>query len=102
MAAAASGPIMMCTGVPGEKRQNELFLVSRELGGTFIRAKENPKYQAGTKVLVVGEIKKTERFLCGLAAGIPLVDTNYIFQSQKQRKWIENYGKHNEMNVLYI
>ena len=95
MTSAAPGPVpvMMCTGVPEERRQNELFLVAQKLGGTFIRDKVTAKYQTKTSVLVVGELKKTEKFLCGLAAGIPLVDVSYVFKSQEQGKWIEKYGK---------
>lgn len=95
MTAASSGrvPVMMCTGVPEERRQNELFLVAQKLGGTFIRDKVTAKFQTKTSVLVVGELKKTEKFLCGLAAGIPLVDTSYVYSSQEEGKWIENYGK---------
>ena len=93
MSAASSGRVMMCTGIPEEKRQNELFLVAQKLGGTFIRDKVTSKYQTKTTMLVVGELKKTEKFLCGLAAGIPLVDTSYVFKSQEEDKWIEDYGK---------
>ena len=82
MASTSSGDmVLMCTNVPEEKQQNELYLQCKELNGNLIRDKVRSSFLPQTDMLVVGTIGKTEKFLCGLAAGIPMVDPSYIKHS---------------------
>ena len=93
MTATSSGPVFMGTGISSEIRQNELFLKAKELGGNYIRDKTTSQYQSCTTHLIVKAIEKTEKFLCGIVSGIPMVVENYIFDSVKEEKWIEEIGK---------
>ena len=93
MPATSSGPVFMGTGIPTEIRQNELFLKAKDLGGNYIRDKITSQYQSCTTHLVVNTIHKSEKFLCGIASGIPMVVENYILDSSKQGSWIEDIGK---------
>ena len=94
MAAAPSWPVLMCTGIKEESRQNELFLATKALGGHFIRDKVASSYQLHTTHLVVAALAKTEKLLCGLAAGVPLVDPSFIRESSNQKRWIDNPGEY--------
>ena len=94
MASAPTGPVLMCTGIKEESRQNELFLATKALGGHFIRDKVASSYQLHTTHLVVAALAKTEKLLCGLAAGVPLVDPSFIRESSNQKRWIDNLGEY--------
>ena len=93
MQSTSSGPIFMGTGIPSETRQNELYLKARNLKGNYIRDKVTSQYQSSTTHLIVKVLAKSEKFLCGLVAGIPLVDESYIFDSEKAGHWLPNIGK---------
>ena len=83
----------MCTGFSSEASQNELFLMTRELGGKFYRDKDTNKYHVQTTHLIVGAIAKSEKFLSALAAGIPLLDVSFLKDSSQRHAWIEDIGK---------
>jgi len=104
MASTSSGDmVLMCTNVPEEKQQNELYLQCKELNGNLIRDKVRSSFLPQTDMLVVGTIGKTEKFLCGLAAGIPMVDPSYIKHSAQAGKWItpvDEYDVGNPKNTL--
>ena len=87
-----SGVVMMVTGIPQEQRQNELYLKTRELKGNLIRDKTTSKYQNRTTHVIVGSLAKTEKLLCGLAAGIPLVDTSFVYDSFNRGAWRDDLG----------
>ena len=89
---SGSGVVMMVTGIPQEQRQNELYLKSKELNGNLIRDKTTAKYQPRTTHVIVGALAKTEKLLCGLAAGIPLVDPSFIYDSCKRGTWTKELG----------
>lgn len=85
-----NGMVFMCTGIPEEKRQNELYFATQKLNAAFIRDKTTKTFDLRTTHLVVGSLAKTEKFLCALAAGIPLVGEDYIWESEKAGKWLED------------
>ena len=68
-----NGMVLMCTGIPEEIRQNELYLQAKDMNANLIRDKVDSTYNNKTTHLIVGALAKTEKFLCGLAAGIPMV-----------------------------
>ena len=43
-----------------------------------------------TTHLVVGDLSKTEKFLCGLAAGIAMVGEDYIWDSKQEGRWLQD------------
>jgi len=85
----SNGMVLMCTGIPEETRQNELYLQAKEMNATLIRDKVSSTYNNKTTHLIVGAMAKTEKFLCGLAAGIPMVDVGYIKHSKEANCWIQ-------------
>jgi len=82
--------VLMCTGIPEETRQNELYLQVKEMNAVLIRDKSSSAYDTKTTHLIVGALAKTEKFLCGIAAGIPMVDVNYIKHSKEAGYWLHD------------
>eukprot|EP00092_Neocalanus_flemingeri_P019112 GFUD01020702.1.p1 GENE.GFUD01020702.1~~GFUD01020702.1.p1 ORF type:complete len:1318 (+),score=442.38 GFUD01020702.1:70-3954(+) len=81
--------VLMCTGIPEETKQNELYLQAKEMKAELIRDKVSTAYNPKTTHLIVGAMAKTEKFLSGLAAGIPMVDVGYIKHSREAGCWIQ-------------
>lgn len=110
--ASSNGMVLMCTGIPEETRQNELYLQVKEMNAALIRDKTSSTYDTKTTHLIVGAMAKTEKFLCGLAAGIPMVDVGYIKHCRGAGCWIQeiqefdigNQHHHlrQENNKLYV
>jgi len=89
-----NGMVLMCTGIPEEIRQNELYLQSKDMNAHLIRDKVDSAYNNKTTHLIVGALAKTEKFLCGLAAGIPMVDVSYIQHSRDANQWIQEIDQY--------
>ena len=82
--------VLMCTGLD-EKKQNELYLLAKEMGKTqLLRDKVAAgMYDVRTSHLVVGpSFGKTDKLLCALAAGIPIVHAEYVKKSHKTGGWL--------------
>ena len=82
--------VLMCTGLD-EKKQNELYLLAKEMGETqLLRDKVAAgMYDVRTSHLVVGpSFGKTDKLLCALAAGIPIVHAEYVKKSHKTGGWL--------------
>ena len=80
----------MCTGLD-EKKQNELYLLAKEMEKTqLLRDKVTAgMYDSRTTHLVVGpSFGKTDKLLCALAAGIPIVHAEYVKKSHKKGDWL--------------
>jgi len=85
-----NGMVFMCTGIQPDTKQNELYLATKKLNATFIRDKNTKTYDLRTTHLVVGSLLKTEKFLCALAAGIPLVGEDFIWESEREGRWLQD------------
>ena len=59
----------------------------------LIRDKVDSAYNNKTTHLIVGALAKTEKFLCALAAGIPMVDVSYIDHSRDANQWIQEINQ---------
>jgi len=88
-----NGMVLMCT-VMEEKKENELYQMARSMQACLLRSKDVQGVDPRTTHLVVGGLEKTERFLCGLAAGIPMVDTSYVTDSHKAGYWIQDIERY--------
>jgi len=86
---STNGMVLMCTGIDEETKQNELYQMVRGMNAMLIRDKVSSTYDPRTTHLIVGTLGKTEKFLCGLAAGIPMVDVSYVKESQQAGCWIQ-------------
>jgi len=86
---STNGMVLMCTGIEEETKQNELYQMARGMNAMLIRDKVSSTYDPRTTHLIVGTLGKTEKFLCGLAAGIPMVDVSYVKESQQAGCWIQ-------------
>jgi len=104
--------VLMCTGLD-EKKQNELYLLTKEMEKTqLLRDKVTAgMYDSRTTHLVVGpSFGKTDKLLCALAAGIPIVHAEYVKKSHKKGDWLAlglvgsyDVGRPTEqLNRLYI
>ena len=70
----------MCTGLE-ERVQNKLYLkVQKMEKSQLLRDKVSAgMYETRTTLLVVGEtLRRTDKLLCGLAAGVAIVKVNYV------------------------
>ena len=86
----------MCTGLE-EKKQNELYLMAKGMEKTqMLRDKVAAgMYDVRTSHLVVGpSFGRTDKLLCALAAGIPIVHEDYIKKSHKQGVWLKEVGSY--------
>ena len=92
--AGTNGMVLTCTGIPEETRQNELYLQAKDMNAHLIRDKVDSAYNNKTTHLIVGALAKTEKFLCGLAAGIPMVDVRYIDHSRDANQWIQEINQY--------
>ena len=68
--------VLTCTGL-SDRAQNELYLLSRSLQAVLVRDKAlgGKLFDYQTSHLVVGTLAKTDKLLCGLAAGTVLYCT---------------------------
>ena len=46
--ASSNGMVLMCTGIPEETKQNELYLQAREMNAALIRDKVSSTYNTKT------------------------------------------------------
>ena len=72
--------VVMCTGLE-ERVQNKLYLkVQKMEKSQLLRDKVSAgMYETRTTLLVVGEtLRRTDKLLCGLAAGVAIVKVNYV------------------------
>jgi len=92
--AGTNGMVLTCTGIPEETRQNELYLQAKDMNAHLIRDKVDSAYNNKTTHLIVGALAKTEKFLCALAAGIPMVDVSYIDHSRDANQWIQEINQY--------
>ena len=86
----------MCTGLE-EKKQNELYLMAKGMEKTqMLRDKVAAgMYDVRTSHLVVGpSFGKTDKLLCALAAGIPIVHAEYVKKSHKKGGWLKEVGSY--------
>ena len=89
--AGSKAVVLMCTGVP-ENKQNELYLLAQDIdNGQLVRDKVAAgMYDVRTSHLVVGSnLRRTDKLLCALAAGIPIVPADYVKKSHKNGLWHE-------------
>ena len=65
--------VLTCTGL-SDRAQNELYLLARSLQAVLVRDKAlgGKLFDYQTSHLVVGTLAKTDKLLCGLAAGTVL------------------------------
>lgn len=106
-----NGMVFMCTGLE-ERAQNELYLMVTEMKGLLVRDKvAGSLYDTRTSHLVVGAtMARTDKLLCALAAGVPVVRADYIRRSREGGTWlpVEGYdvGREEEQGVgrdrLYV
>ena len=88
--------VLMCTGLE-EKKQNELYLMAKGMEKTqMLRDKVAAgMYDVRTSHLVVGpSFGRTDKLLCALAAGIPIVHEDYVKKSHKQGVWLKEVGSY--------
>ena len=88
--------VLMCTGLD-EKKQNELYLLAKGMEKTqLLRDKVAAgMYDVRTSHLVVGpSFGKTDKLLCALAAGIPIVHVEYVKKSHKKGVWLKEVGSY--------
>ena len=105
MAVSTSRMVVSCTGLD-ERAQNKLYLKVQRLQGSML---ERDKVTAGmydirTRLLVVGStIRRTDKLLCAIAAGVPIVRADYVNGSRMAGYWfdIEYYdvGSEREQNT---
>ena len=97
--------VVSCTGLD-ERAQNKLFLKVQKLQGSMlVRDKMTAgMYDTRTTLLVVGSnIRRTDKLLCAIAAGVPIVRADYVNGSRMAGYWfdIEYYdvGSEREQNT---
>ena len=105
MAVSTSRMVVSCTGLD-ERAQNKLYLkVQRLQGSMLVRDKVTAgMYDTRTTLLVVGStIRRTDKLLCAIAAGVPIVRADYVNGSRMAGYWfdIEYYdvGSEREQNT---
>ena len=94
--AGAKEVVLMCTGLE-EKKQNELYLIAKEMEKSqMLRDKVAAgMYDVRTSHLVIGpSFGRTDKLLCALAAGIPIVHADYIKNSHKKGFWLKEVGSY--------
>ena len=106
-----NGMVFMCTGLE-ERAQNELYLMVNEMKGLLVRDKvAGGLYDTRTSHLVVGDtMARTDKLLCALAAGVPVVRADYIRSSREGSAWLKveghDVGREEEQGVgrdrLYV
>ena len=96
--ALSTGPegemVVMCTGLE-ERLQNELYLKVQGIKKSqLVRDKVAAgMYESRTTLLVVGAtLGRTDKLLCALAAGVPVVQADYVDNSRKAGFWLEEVG----------
>ena len=96
--ALSTGPegemVVMCTGL-GERQQNKLYLkVQGMKKSQLVRDKVAAgMYESRTTLLVVGAtLGRTDKLLCALAAGVPIVQEDYVNNSHKAGFWLKEVG----------
>ena len=86
--------VVMCTGL-GEREQNKLYLqVQGMKKSQLVRDKVVAgMYESRTTLLVVGfTLGRTDKLLCALAAGVPIVQPDYVNNSHKAGFWLTDVG----------
>ena len=110
--AHTNGMVLTCTGL-SDRAQNELYLLARSLQAVLVRdrALGGKQFDYQTTHLVVGTLAKTDKLLCGLAAGIPIVSEAYVRHSHEVRGWLHGVADYDvgrqeeqqgEQEVLYV
>ena len=88
--------VLMCTGLE-EKKQNELYLMAKEMEKSLMLRDKVAAgmYDVRTSHLVIGpSFGRTDKLLCALAAGIPIVHADYIKNSHKKGFWLKEVGSY--------
>lgn len=90
------GRVVITTTGMDERAQNELYLLAQSMGGQLMRDKVTMGvYGTMTTHLVVGRTpSRTDKLLCALAAGVPIVTAAYLSDSHKAREWLKNIEKY--------
>lgn len=96
--ALSTGPkeemVVMCTGLE-ERLQNKLYLkVQGMKKSQLVRDKVTAgMYETRTTLLVVGStLGRTDKLLCALASGVPIVQADYVYNSHKAGSWLKEVG----------
>uniref|UniRef100_A0A7M5WSZ0 BRCT domain-containing protein n=2 Tax=Clytia hemisphaerica TaxID=252671 RepID=A0A7M5WSZ0_9CNID len=69
-----------------EKEKKDMTKKIKQLNGNCL---STPFYQSDCDVIVCRKLNRGEKFLCGCAAGKPLVIEDYVNKSVKAMKWLD-------------